>query len=328
MDEYAQLLMTLAGMAYGQPSDIPGYLAKHPLTSPDWSIHWIAAEVELPIAFAFIARNERTGAYAVAIRGTYPNPLSPAYWDDASFDNPTGPMHPWSVGNDSAAKVSAGTWAAFQAVIALSDGSMSFAQALRAIGPDAVVYVTGHSLGGTLAPVIALWLTEQPNKVVADVYAFAGMTPGNRAFANLFATGSPLAKRVRRYNNDLDTVPYGWDRVWATRNFYSPHPSGGLIVKILIALMALRLKFYGFAAIGTEHVLHSSIQQPAVKYELVAYVLENLRQHMPANYLALLGAPPLPFTLDFGSVVSPRANEQPSNLLSGRLRTIYLRKAN
>jgi hypothetical protein len=51
MDEYAQLLMTLAGMAYGQ----------HPLTSPDWSIHWIAAEVELPIAFAFIARNERTG---------------------------------------------------------------------------------------------------------------------------------------------------------------------------------------------------------------------------------------------------------------------------
>jgi hypothetical protein len=328
MDETAQLQMTLAGMAYGQPSDIPGYLATHPLTSRDWSIFWIAADVDVPLAFAFIAKNGRTGGYAVAIRGTYPNPLSPAYWDDANFDNPTGTMHPWSFGNDSSAKVSAGTWAAFQAVLALSDGTLSFAQVLGGIPRDAQVQVTGHSLGGTLAPVLALWLSTQPNQVLADVYAFAGMTPGNRAFANLFAAASPLANRVRRYNNDLDTVPYGWDRVWATRNFYSPHPSGGLIVKILIAFMALRLKFYGFAAIGGEHVLHGSIQQPGVKYELIAYVLENLRQHMPATYLELLGAPPLPFTLDFGSVVAPRASGHPSNLLSGRLRTIYLRQTN
>ncbi len=40
--------------------------------------------------------------------------------------------------------------------------------------------------------------------------------------------------------------------------------------------------------------------------DLVAYGIENLYRHLPDTYLALLGAPPLPFSILFGTIVAPR----------------------
>jgi hypothetical protein len=299
----AQILMTLAGIAYGQPSDISGYLAADTLTNGDWAIAWIAEQVDPPVNFAYIAKSKSSGAYAIAIRGTYPNPFSPAYWDDADQDNPIGPMQPWPGSPD--AQVSGGTWTAFQNLLALSDGATTFTQAVAALPSGAKIYVTGHSLGGTLTPVLALWLTEQVSNFDIFAMPFAGMTPGNAAFAALFGPGTKLDGKVSRYNNSLDSVPYGWDRVLQTRNFFQPAPQGGLLIEAALLAQAVRLVPYGYTSIGEEIVLPGQVQPPEIDCTIVAFVIETLRQHMPDTYLTLLGAPELPFSILFGSIVKP-----------------------
>jgi hypothetical protein len=132
------------------------------------------------------------------------------------------------------------------------------------------------------------------------------MTPGNAAFAALFGPGTPLAGRVWRYNNTLDTVGYGWDRVLDTRKFYQPAPNGGLLIEGVIGAMALRLLPYGYTGFGTIVALPGVLRTPTMDCEFVAYLLETLHQHMPDTYLALLGASPLPFAIGFGTVVAPR----------------------
>jgi hypothetical protein len=313
--QLAQTLMTLAGIAYGQPSAIPGYLAADTLTQGQWKIAWIAAQVDPPVNFAYIAKRT-DGAYAIAIRGTYPNPLSPAYWDDADLDNPIGPMRTWPGTTD--AQVSNGTWTAFQTIIALLDsaGTTTFAEAVASLPDNATIYVTGHSLGGTLTPVIALWLSQMGKGFIIEAMPFAGMTPGNAAFADLFGPGTKLNGRVTRYNNTLDTVPYGWDRVLDTRHFYEPAPQGGLLIEAALGVMALRLLSYGYTAIGAEVQLQGILQPPKIDCGIVAYVLENLHQHLPDTYLDLLGAPKLPFSILFGSVVAPKNS---SSYTTGRM---------
>jgi hypothetical protein len=323
IDPLAPVLMTLAGIAYGKPSAIPGYLADDPLTAGDWQIVWMADEIAVPVNFAFIARSSASGAYAIAIRGTYPDPLSSAYWDDANQDSPIGPMQPWPAA-PAEAQIAGGTWTGFQNVIALQGGGVSFAQAVAALPPGATVYVTGHSLGGTLAPVVALWMAEQAGGAIASVYAFAGMTPGNAGFAALFGARTPLSGRVWRYNNTLDTVGYGWDRVLATRDFYQPAPSGGLLVEAALVAMALRLVPYGYTAIGAEIALPGVLRPPAIGCELVAYVLETLHQHMPDTYLALLGAAPLPFAIGFGTIVADKADPRAATAIGGAQPVYYL----
>lgn len=317
IDAIAPVMMTLAGIAYGKPTAIPSYLAQDALTKGDWSIVWIADDVAVPVNFAFIARSAASGAYAIAIRGTYPDPFSPAYWSDTTQDSPTGPMQTWPGGAASSAQVSGGTWTGFRNILALNGAGQSFAEAVAALPAGATVYVTGHSLGGTLAPVIALWMSEQIGLPVPTVYAFAGMTPGNAGFAALFGPGTALDGRVWRYNNTLDTVGYGWDRVLEARNFYQPAPSGGLLVEAAIVAMALRLVPYGYTGFGTIVELQGVLRLPTINCALVAYVLENLHQHLPDTYLALLGAPALPFTIGFGSVVVPKDHPTAAVLTQG-----------
>ena len=301
MDPNAPVMMTLAALAYASPSFIRGHLAAGPVGGVAWDLAWIADDVASPANFAFLVRDPARNLYALAIRGTYPDPFSPAYWADGKQDSPFGTMQPWPYADEPAARVAAGSWAGFQGVLALGGRGAVLADVLTALRGDAL-YVAGHSLGGTLAPIVALWASTV-NPTPATVYAFAGMTPGNAAFAGLFGAGTALAGRVWRYNNSLDTVAYGWDRVTATADFYQPHPRGGLGVEAMLYASALALLPYDYTAVGEEIVLTGTLAPPAVRWELLAYLIENLHQHLPSTYLSLLGAAPLPFTIGFGPVV-------------------------
>lgn len=300
LDLLAQEMMTLAGIAYGRPANIPGYLADDTLaTRGRWAVHWMPADVDIPVNFAFLARNARDGSFAVVIRGTYPNPLNPAYWEDAGQDSPFGTMVAWPYPADANALVSKGTWAAFQSVTGLMDtGGGSFVDAVAALPAGAKLFVTGHSLGGTLAPVVAQWARGLTSRPEVCVYTFAGMTPGNAAFADL------VGGATRRYYNDLDSVPYGWDAVLQTRDFYQPAPKGGTLYQDAIDDMARKLADYPFAAVGTPIRLAGTVDPPRIDIPFVSFLIENLRQHLPDTYLTLLGAPLLPFTIGFGATVA------------------------
>jgi triacylglycerol lipase len=92
---------------------------------------------------------------------------------------------------------------------------------------QATIDFAGHSLGGLAAPTLALWCIDRfPSwKARADrisVYAFAGPTAGNQAFANhsesvLNAGG---ARRCVRYINTLDVVPYGFADLESLKTIY------------------------------------------------------------------------------------------------------------
>ncbi len=319
------VLMTLAGIAYGAPDDIPTYLVEAEPLQARWKAVWLPNPPDTPVNFAFMAKDAQSGTRVIAIRGTYPDPLSSAYWDDARQDSPFGDMVDWP--GATGAKIAGGTSEGFQNLLTLTDGNgRTLEQAVAALPVDAPLVVTGHSLGGTLTPVIALWLAETfPGRPI-EATSYAGLTPGNGAFAALFGAGTALDGKVRRVYNTLDTVPYGWDKVFATHEFYEPAPKGGPVVEALLLATIARLDAggYDYAAVGSPVPLQGQVRPPAVSCDLVAYVIELLHQHMPDTYLALLGAPPLPFSIIFGSLVAPRDTAAALTKVSPTSRVFYL----
>lgn len=299
------VLMTLAGIAYGDPARIPAYLAQAAPTA-GWKVLWMPVVDAAPTNYMFVA-GDGAGQCVVAIRGTYPNPFSEAYWDDGSQDSPFGDMVDWP--GTPGAKIAAGTHAGLTNLMALRDASgRTLVEYIATMSVPALVTVTGHSLGGTLAPVLALNIAAARKGLVVGSTSYAGLTPGNAAFAALFGTGSALRGPIRRVYNTLDSVAYGWDRVWATHDFYQPAPRGGEVVAALLLVTEARLRLgdYGYTAVGTPVPLTGQVQPPSVPCNLIAYVIENLHQHMPDTYLGLLGAPPLPFSILWGTVTVGR----------------------
>jgi hypothetical protein len=306
-DSTAPVLMTLAGLAYATPAYIRRHLAAGPVAGATWTLLWMPDDQAVPVNFAYLVRDE-TGRHVLAIRGTYPNPFSSAYWEDAQQDSPFGTMQPWPGATVTGAEVSAGTWTGLRSLLALSGGGRTLSAVLTGLGA-ADLYFTGHSLGGTLAPVLGLWTASANPAPTLAVYAFAGMSPGNAAFAQEYAGQARLSGRSWRYNNTLDTVPYGWDRVLETLSFYQPKPQGGVIVQALQLAMALRLVPYDFASVGEEVKLTGVLFPPAVSVDFIAYLIENLSQHLPDTYLTLLGAPVLPFEIGFGPFIRQRSDD-------------------
>jgi hypothetical protein len=318
------VLMTLAGIAYGAPSSIATYLDEDSLTTGDWQLSWLAAPPDPPVNFAFMARSTRRNACVIAIRGTYPDPFSRAYWDDGDQDSPFGPMVDWP--NAPGAKISGGTALGLAGLRALvDDNGVTLEAAVAALPPGVSLTVTGHSLGGTLAPVLALLLAETSPSRSIEVATFAGMTPGNKAFASLFGPRTKLDGRVRRIFNTIDSVGYGWDKVFATHDFFDPAPKGGPVVAAMLLATAARLDLggYDFAPVGIAVPLQGVVSTPTIDCTLIAFVFETLHQHMPDTYLALLGAPPLPFSIGLANVVAARGHAAVSGPLD-RPATIYL----
>lgn len=311
------VLMTMAGIAYAAPADIATYLQQAKPTA-DWSLVWLADPGDPPVNFAFMANRNGSDDHVLAIRGTYPDPFSQAYWDDGSQDSPFGEMVDWP--GAPGAKIAKGTNAGLTNLWAIKDAhGNTIESAVKQLPASASITVTGHSLGGTLTPVLALKLNELFPSLSFAASSFAGMTPGNSAFAALFGSGTKLDGCVRRVFNTLDTVSYGWDKVYATHDFYTPAPKGGPVVAAMLLATEARLKLggYDFTAVGSPVPLEGQVRKPTIPCELVAYVLENLHQHMPDTYLSLLGAPPLPFSIGFGSILRPR--EHPATASAGLL---------
>lgn len=71
------------------------------------------------------------------------------------------------------------------------------------------VTVVGHSLGGALASVLALYLKTQLSSANLNCYTFAAPTAGNEQFATYF--DQTMAGASTRYFNTMDTVPDGWN---------------------------------------------------------------------------------------------------------------------
>lgn len=88
--------------------------------------------------------------------------------------------------------------------------------------------IAGHSLGGALAPTLALWLLDtreqwDPKGLASIcVYAYAGPTPGNEHFSRHLE--ARFGGQLHRIANHLDPAVHLWDvnEVAEVKSLYTP----------------------------------------------------------------------------------------------------------
>lgn len=175
----------------------------------------------------FVAQDGTNPHYAVAIAGTDYKSL----WDWILEDLLVKDMKAWPCRNppSPAPRVSLSTFIGLDILRgAVPNGrtplgepfpgtGQTLIQFLASVPQDEPITVstTGHSLGGALAPTLALYLKDElaqwnpsQNATVLP-YAFAGPTPGDAAFAAYFNSQFPAG--MSRIWNGLDIVPHAWD---------------------------------------------------------------------------------------------------------------------
>ncbi|MEM7353667.1 MAG: hypothetical protein AAF657_22910 [Acidobacteriota bacterium] len=155
---------------------------------------------------------------------------------------------PWQSGQPSAGRIALGTATGLSilqglsAVPSIPSGSTQpmdlMGYLAQQIGSETgSVHVTGHSLGGALAPVVGLWLDENkphwgPNADV-KVHIFAGPTPGDSTFASYY--NGRLGGATTSTWNAYDIVPHAWSHSTAPNisqmpGLYAGFPANGKVV--------------------------------------------------------------------------------------------------
>jgi hypothetical protein len=176
----------------------------------------------IPANTMFVARHLQTGELFISIAGT--NPFSAFAWLAEDFD--VDQTRAWGYGE---APEDAATSKATLTGLRVLQGMVppagipgenntlaKFLQAhIEQEAEPVAITVSGHSLGGALSPTLALWLLDTQTewdpytRATISVYASAGPTPGNDAFASYIY--DRLGESLHRIFNPLDVVTHAWD---------------------------------------------------------------------------------------------------------------------
>jgi hypothetical protein len=169
---------------------------------------------------------------------------------------------------------------------------------MNSVPASATLYVTGHSLGGNLATVLASWISAQRGPAPGQQdpntrpYTFAAPSPGNTVFASAYNARFPNSWR---YVNVLDVVPNAWDNLPNIDGIYDDY---GLSTPLLA--QAAIDSMYGLL-LASEEAYGSYYQQTNGRgtsigpnwFMNVDWYTEVGFQHGHNTYLGLLGAPPV-----------------------------------
>ena len=241
----AELAMTLSTLAYVDENrtatqqqmigeinaalDEAGY--------PSWRVVWGPALNADRSNLLYAARNSQTGQLAVSIRGS-----DFSFWlnwiEDLAVlrEVPYNEFVP-TAGNT--AQIAFGTAVGLRQILLAQDGTESLETFLRAVPEGTPILITGHSLGGCLASVLAPCVADWRGSASSlAVYTIAAPSPGNADFAvyynTLFTDPSGHSTAFRFFNN-LDVVPNAWATLATVMTYYPPLvPSPSDIDKIVV----------------------------------------------------------------------------------------------
>jgi Lipase (class 3). len=193
-------------------------------------------------ALVMVAHKLETQKYIVIVRGT--NPLSWDSWKLEDFD--VCKKRAWNDADASEGEISNATHRALSIHSGLSDGGVAllpFLQGIVARDPAATISFTGHSLGGCMAPVLALKFAEIADiqRSRLSVYAYAGPTPGDAVFASymtsFFAGSKGFAgfDTVSFVRDSADVVPHAWNDgdLEKVKSLYPDCPATAAVLKLI-----------------------------------------------------------------------------------------------
>lgn len=247
----AQLQAYLAAALNGGTDPIgtqfPGFFASmNPqLAGGDWAVVWgpcvystKPAQAEYAANAMYVAHSRALATYVVAMAATNPDSL----YDWISEDGDVSPIYmakwpftvpfvraahlPWVL--DPPPAVSAATALGVSNLLTqMTDPANGTLQNFltHAADPTSTLIFCGHSLAGALSPTLAMYLYPQPARSgwkQVLVLPTAGASPGNTAFAALFAaayppvptgTGGAYAAWNTDYANAHDVVPHAWNQL-------------------------------------------------------------------------------------------------------------------
>jgi len=286
-----QVAMTLAGLTYAPKMDQIGELLDGGTlaTGTDWSVVWGPAVSEFSSNLMYVAYNATLDTYAVAIRGTLFS-LSLGCLLDLYEDFDVCSTVPWSYPPTDGAVIAAGTSAGLNDLLRITSGGQKLEDYLSGVvSADTPLWVTGHSLGGCLATVLAPYLQNALNPdgstgVVVTPYTFAGPTAGNQSFAD-FYTG--LFGDANRYFNTLDLVPMAWQDLDGMKDLFAGGPACPFEMEVVIDLVKgwLDLRGVSYAQPGAGTPLTGTVRAGDSWFAEVGH------QHNHNTYLRLLGVP-------------------------------------
>jgi Lipase (class 3) len=319
----AQLLITLSGFAYMNSTPLPDESVEEQearmrrdidaaladSSYPTWHVVWGPGLSGNRANMLYVAGDSRTNQLAVAIRGT-----DWSFWLNWIEDfGSLLPLVPYTdvltsiaAGNP---EIAAGTNIGLQLLLhtrasTLDGQDVDLATFLVQAGPRTEIFVTGHSLGGCLASVLAPSLAYRLGTAENfKVYTFAAPTAGNLDFAGyydrLFTSSSGRTRAYRVYN-DLDIVPISWASLPTIAALYTPAPVCSERVKDIItraqSIVGSTYQQVGTLTEGSAVELHgqliAEIDVPLTPDRgSLLFFKEVGDQHATEMYMQLLGAP-------------------------------------
>lgn len=319
----AQLTMTLSALAYTDEQPLPGEniedqkarmrkdinQALSVSSYPDWQVVWGPGLSEDRSNMMYVGKDQKTNQYAVVIRGT-----DWSFWLDWLEDfGSLLELVPFPYPNDSSIQIALGTYLGWQQLVQMQsqtpdNNQIDLLTFLKQLPSDVNIFITGHSLGGCLASVVASWLAEEFGTTTnLKVYTFAAPSAGNKQFAthynNLFLNDNQINRAFRIYNS-LDAVPNAWATLDVIKAYYQPLPHCTDEIKKLInfAQDFVEKQYYTQVGIQTQNsaiklpgnVLFSSPTRVEDIHPISDhfFFLEVHWQHSANNYLNLLKAQP------------------------------------
>ncbi|MCG6904659.1 MAG: hypothetical protein LJE68_18460 [Rhodobacter sp.] len=228
---YPNTAIGLCAIAYDDVAEIPPAVKSQTGLDVIWGPAELTGWLGVAYSLVYLASNPATGETWVVIRGT--NPDSLYSWLDEDFDlSPTPAFNTLPgcpPGAPDTALISQGTFNGMSDLIHLRDPATgtSIVEFLHAADPD-FIYVTGHSLGGTLCAPLFAYLNAMlngpgPANSMA-LWSFAGLTPGGVGFNTYFNTVLINDQGfLWRLQNSLDIAPLMWWSRPRIEHIYDAH---------------------------------------------------------------------------------------------------------
>ena len=286
-----QEMMALSAVAY-KPFDSINMLQEN-LNAVDalekaYTAVWWEKKNDLVV---YVVKNKFTGAYAVVLRGPVFRPslsfliqLYEALILDRQESLPYSRL--------GRAKVAAGLLDIIQDIGLSTYGGRTLKQVLNNLPAKTKVYMTGHSLGGSLATVYAAKIACS-NSAELDIipFTFGSPTAGNDSFGDLFNPKHPnfLFSQSSRCINTLDTIPFAWNNLQGITTVDYGNTKCPVDFKLGVEyvdrLLIISRVFYSHPP--------PELELKGADRGMESFFQKALYQHQPNTYMTLLGLDPI-----------------------------------